>query len=140
MKFLLVLFALSATSLSSTEAQSCSLNDYQPIPVVTLLGTWIAYKTYENGPQKNYKCSFYEMARNEQKNIVWRSEIWGDDSKSCTKGYLMYTSPDLAMINVDWTDLVKMPLSIVNSDYASYFIARACLDNEGKFGIAFHCF
>lgn len=140
MKFFLVLFALAAIAVSSIEAQNkqrCSLRDYKPVPFMRFLGRWIVYKTYANGPEKNWKCSFYEMAQNEQRNIVWRSEISEDNSKSCTKGYFTYTDLKFSKIFVDWFDFVKMPLNIVSTDYESYFIARTCLDNEGEFGFWF---
>lgn len=135
MKSFIVLFALAAISLSSINAQNyCSVNDYKPVSQFPILGPWIVYKSYDNGPEIDYKCSFYEMAQNDHANIVWRSAIWYDNWKSCTKGFFTYTKPGLAVFNVIWNDFTSVPqLTIVSTDYETYWISRACLNNEGNF-------
>lgn len=102
---------------------------------MNLLGTWISYQRYDNGLQKDAKCSFYEVSLNDTvpgSIVDWKTDIGKDDSMSCIKGDVTLTSEDLALINVRWTDGTEMPISIVASDNESFLIARACYKYEGK--------
>lgn len=136
MNFFAVIFAIAAISISSTKGKCpCSFKNYKPITSVNLLQTWITYQKYDNGPQKDAKCSFYEVSLNQTvpgSMVDWVTNIWQNNSKSCLKGDVTPTSEDLALINVRWTDSTEMPIAIVSSDNKNYLIARACYKYEGK--------
>lgn len=133
MNFFAVLFALVAISLASTEAHSkrCNFNQYKPVAPLSLLGTWIAYQRYDNGPQTDTKCYFYEVAQTDTKVIDWVTNIWDDNTKSCMKGDLTSISTDEALVHIKWADSTEMPIAIVSTDYKNYLIARACYEQEG---------
>lgn len=136
MKFFVVLFALVAIALTSTEAHSqrrCNFKDFKPAsPALSLLGTWITYQRYNNGPQRDAKCSFYEVVTTGTKTIDWVSDIWEDNSKSCMKGDLTSLSTEKSLVHIKWSDSTEMPISIVNTDHESYLVARACYEEEGN--------
>lgn len=136
MNFIAIIFALAAIYLNSAEGKyRCSIKNYKPVPTLNLLGTWITYQRYENGPQKDSKCSFYEVSMNKTvpgSMVDWQTDIREDDSKSCIKGDVTLESNEFALINVRWTDSTEMPISIVSSDKKNYLIARACYKYEGE--------
>lgn len=134
MNFYTVLFVLAALSLSATEGEKkcCSNKDYTPVSSFNILGTWSTYLRYDNAQQKSAKCSYYEISRNETvpgAMVDWVTNIWEDNSKSCSKGHLTNTSSDLALFKIQWTDLTRV-LTAVSSDFENYVILRSCYEEE----------
>lgn len=135
MKFSLITISAFAILLNLAKAQTCSMSNFVAVPSVNLLGRWITYLRYDNGPQFNTKCSFYDTAINQTVSgsiIDWQSDISATNVQTHLKGDVTVTSATLTEIHVRWVNGVEMPIHITGTDSENnYIIARGC-DSAGE--------